>query len=166
MRRLFDFGLFLYFTTGVVASRVDLRKGWAEAQPRPAPPPPTCDPGKIKLLSGLCSYTPAPTKRPTTALEHKLTGVEEQYQRVAEDEEESESSLLTIVTAFFGVAFALLVIVMLFAVLYRRVKTGGKSLEYEQKYVNKLCEQEGYKLLPPEYSKKQSPRPISDLKFV
>ena len=67
-----------------------------------------------------------------------------------------DSQILDIVGLFFGMAVCLLVLVALFAVFYRRAKLGKEGLSLERKYVDKLCEQEGFIKVekPPPYKRK------------
>ena len=81
---------------------------------------------------------------------------EQTFQEVQAESKEMNSQVLDIVGLFFGMAFCFLVVVALFAVFYRRAKLGTTGLALERKYVDKLCEQEGYEPKPPPYKKSQS----------
>ena len=80
---------------------------------------------------------------------------EQTFQQVQAESRDMDTQVLDIVGLFFGMAFCFLIVVALFAVFYRRAKLGTTGLALERKYVDKLCEQEGYGPKPPPYKKSQ-----------
>jgi len=128
--------------------------------------PSTCAPTRFPTLSPTRSPTFSPSVSPTTLNQ----GTEFIIQR---DEAEAEKEIVQITGIFFGLCFALVLVVALLGVVYRRYKVGRMDMTLRGKDLRELLREQKRRLLsqnqaPPAYTPRQTAKraPRKAAKFM